>query len=118
MSDRTTFENTVILVTRNGMGAADTALQQKLFNTYFSLLLDSDSLPQAVCFYTEGVYLVVEGSPVIDLLRRLESKGVHLVVCSTCINAFGLIDKVEVGIVGGMPDIIELQMRAQKVISI
>jgi peroxiredoxin family protein len=75
-------------------------------------------LPGAICFYTEGVRLVCEGSPVLDQLRALEAKGVHLIICQTCLEFFGLADKVQVGVVGGMGDIIEAQWRAEKVITI
>jgi hypothetical protein len=43
---------------------------------------------------------------------------VRLIVCSTCLNYFGLTDKVKVGIVGGMADILEAQVRAEKVITL
>ena len=109
---------TVILVTRNGMGEADPKLQKKLIQTYLKLLDDSDALPAVICFYTEGVRLVVEGSPVLDVLKSLEDKKVRLIICGTCLNFFGLTEKVKVGIVGGMTDIIEAQRRAAKVISI
>lgn len=110
--------NTVILITRNGMGDADPALQQKLISTYLSLLDQSNLLPGAICFYTEGVKLVVDGSPVLDVLRSLEKKGLHLLICSTCLEYFHLTEKVQVGIKGSMADIIEAQRRASKVISI
>jgi hypothetical protein len=109
---------TVILVTRNGMGEAESALQQKLVSTYFKLLDENNILPAAICFYTDGVRLTIEGSPVLDSLLSLESKGVRLILCSTCLGYFNLIDLVRVGIVGGMTDIIEAQRRAGKVISI
>ena len=110
--------DTVILITRNGMGDAEPALQQKLITTYFKLLDEHNILPAAICFYTEGVKLVVEGSPVLQALQALEAKGVRLVLCSTCLSYFNLTDKVQVGIVGGMGDIIEAQFKAGKVISI
>jgi hypothetical protein len=109
---------TVILVTRNGMGEAEPALQQKLICTYFKLLDENNILPAAICFYTDGVRLVVEGSPVLDSLKSLETKGVRLILCSTCLDYFNLTDQVRVGIVGGMTDILEAQRRAGKVISI
>lgn len=109
---------TVLLVTRNGMGDAEPALQQKLITTYFQLLDESNILPAVICFYANGVHLVVEGSPVIDTLKSLESKGVYLVLCSTCLNYYHLAEQVQVGIVGGMTDIIEAQRRAGKVISL
>ena len=109
---------TVILVTRNGMGEAEPALGQKLVNTYFKLLDENNILPAAICFHTDGVRLVVEGSPVLDSLKSLEAKGVRLVLCSTCLGYFNLNDQVRVGIVGGMTDILEAMRRADKVISI
>ena len=112
------MKNTVILVTSNGMGKADESLQHLLFGKYIELLLQNEELPAALCFYTEGVKLVCEGSPVIEGLRTLEDKGCRLIVCSTCLNYFELAAKVQAGIVGGMGDILEAQMRAEKVITI
>ena len=109
---------TVILINRNGMGQATQELQLKLMTTYFCLLDEHDILPGAICFYTEGVYLAVEGSPVLEQLRSLETKGVRLILCSTCLNYYDLMDKVKVGIVGGMGDILEAQQRASKVITL
>ena len=110
--------DTVLLITRNGMGDAEPALQQKLITTYFKLLDENNILPAVICFYADGVRLVVAGSPVLDSLKSLEAKGVRLILCSTCLNYFNLIDQVRVGIVGGMADIIEAQRRASKVISL
>jgi selenium metabolism protein YedF len=113
-----TKNSTVILITHDGMGKADTALQHKLISTYLKLLGDSNTLPAVICFYTDGVKLVVAGSPVLEQLQALEANGVHLVVCQTCLNYFGLTDQVQVGVVGGMTDIIEAQWRAEKVITL
>jgi intracellular sulfur oxidation DsrE/DsrF family protein len=109
---------TVLLLTRNGMGEAEPALQLKLLCTYLKLIDENNCLPAVICFYTNGIHLVVEGSPVLDSLRSLEAKGVRLVVCSTCLNYFNLNDKALVGVVGGMADIIEAQRRAGKVITL
>jgi sulfur relay (sulfurtransferase) complex TusBCD TusD component (DsrE family) len=112
------MKDTVILVTSNGLGNAEEKLQLLLIEKYFELLLQSGDLPVAICFYTNGVKLVCEGSPVIESLRTLESKGVRLIVCTTCLNYFGLMEKVKAGIVGGMGDILEAQMKAEKVITL
>ncbi len=109
---------TVLLITRYGMGDAEPELQQKLITTYFKLLDENNILPAAICFYANGVRLVVSGSPVLDELKSLEAKGVHLILCSTCLNYYNLSDQVQVGIVGGMTDILEAQRRAGKVISL
>jgi peroxiredoxin family protein len=112
------MKDTIILVTNNGMGKADLALQHKLAAKYFELLMQNTTLPAAICFYTEGVKLTVAGSSVLDQLKALEAKGVHLIICSTCLDFYSLSDQVQVGIVGGMSDIIEAQTKAAKVITI
>jgi intracellular sulfur oxidation DsrE/DsrF family protein len=118
MSNESSFSNTIILITREGMGFAEIPLQHKLFDTYLKLLMENNRLPAAICFYTEGVKLVVEGSPFLERLSEIEKKGVRLIICSTCLNYYGLLEKVRVGIVGGMPDILEAQSKASKVITV
>jgi intracellular sulfur oxidation DsrE/DsrF family protein len=113
-----TMQNSVILIQNDGMGRADQALQHTLISKYFELLLASGDLPSAICFYTEGVKLVVEGSPALAQLAALDQKGVRLVICSTCLNYFGLAESVRVGIIGGMGDILTAQAQAEKVITL
>jgi sulfur relay (sulfurtransferase) complex TusBCD TusD component (DsrE family) len=109
---------TTLLITHDGLGKADQELQHKLANTYLKLIDEHNLLPAVICFYTEGVKLVVEGSPVLEILSALEEKGVRLIVCNTCLNYYGLLDKVRVGIIGGMADIIEAQWKADRVITL
>lgn len=118
LNDTTKRTAPVIFITHDGMGKADQPLPHKLIRTYLGLLVEHKQFPAAICFYTDGVKLVVEGSPVLDLLQSLEARGVPLIICQTCLNHFDLADKVRVGIVGGMTDIIEAQWRAEKVITL
>jgi intracellular sulfur oxidation DsrE/DsrF family protein len=110
--------DTVILVTSYGMGKGPEELQLMVIGKYLELLGQDEDFPAAICFYTEGVKMVIDGSPVLEQLVALEKKGVRLIVCSTCINYFGVADKVKTGIVGGMADILEAQLRAGKVITL
>jgi sulfur relay (sulfurtransferase) complex TusBCD TusD component (DsrE family) len=111
-------DNTVLLFTRNGLGDAPADLQQALAAKFLSLTLQSGQLPAKILFYTEGVRLACAGSPVIEPLRALEAIGVELVLCQTCLNYFELTEQVQVGVVGGMGDIIEALAKAGKVISL
>ncbi len=110
--------STLILINRDGMGSAEEALRRKLLRIYLTMLLENELLPGAICFYADGVRMVVQDSPVLDLLLALEAKGVHLVVCTTCLQHFGLANKVAVGVAGGMPDILLAQWKASKVITL
>ena len=109
---------TVLVFTRNGMGEAPEGLQQTLVAKFLSLAVQAEEKPAKILFYTEGVKLVCEGSPVLQWLRILEDVGVELIVCSTCLEYFGLIDKVRVGKVGGMPGILAALQEADKVVSL
>lgn len=110
--------NTVILFTRNGLGDAPAELQQGLVTKFLTLTLESGELPGKILFYTEGVRLVCEGSAVISQLKEMEKRGVELVICQTCLNFFNLTDKVQVGIVGGMGDILTTLQKAARVLSV
>ncbi len=109
-------DNTALIFTANGMGNAPQELQQLLANKFLGLLLESQALPAKILFYTDGVKLACNGSPVLDNLRKIQERGVELILCSTCLEYFGLTEQVAVGIVGGMPDIIEAMQKAGKVI--
>jgi hypothetical protein len=111
-------QSTVLLITRNGMGECEKELQQILMNLYFKMLQENEFFPGAICFYADGVKLVVEGSPFLDILHELENKGIRLIICMTCLKYYGLEDKVKVGIVGGMNDIVLAQWMADKAITL
>jgi len=101
------------------MGQTDNAeLKIKLAKKFLALIADADPLPSQICFYTDGVKLCVTGSPVLDELRVLAAKGVELVLCSTCLETFGLRDQVAVGVVGGMGDIITAMTNTDNVITL
>ncbi len=111
-------KSSVLLLTRNGLGEGPSELQTLLAIKYFSLLYQSNQYPGKIIFYTEGVRLVCDGSLVLEWLKQLEAKGVELLICSTCLETFGLIDKVKVGRVGGMPDTLAAIQSASQVISL
>ena len=100
------------------MGHADLALQHTLIKKYLSLIDSQEPLPEALCFYASGVKLVTKGSPVIELLKNLETKGIRLIVCQTCLDFFGITDHLQVGTMAGMPDILDAQHHAEKVITL
>ncbi len=111
-------KRTVLLFTRCGLGEAPAELQGLLAQKFLSLITEASLLPSKILFYTDGVKLACVGSPIIEQLKHLETKGVELVLCKTCLDYFGLADQVQVGIIGGMPDIIEAMSKAEKVISL
>ncbi len=112
------MQNTVVVINSNGMGQAPADLSHKLVKTYLNLLDLGEKRPLAICLYADGVKLATSGSPVLEELESLTENGVRLVVCTTCLNHFELMNDLKVGTAGGMKDIVDAQAEAEKVITL
>jgi intracellular sulfur oxidation DsrE/DsrF family protein len=111
----------VLLVARDGLGhvaATNRPFGLEMFDRFLHALESQPVRPHAICFYTDGVKLVCNGSPALLGLKILEGQGVRLVACRTCLEHFGLSDKVAVGEVGGMNDIVGLLIQADSVVTV
>jgi len=60
--------------------------------------------------------LASEGSEVLETLRGLSGKGVEVLSCGTCLDFYGLKEKVEVGVISNMYDIVRSLLEADRVI--
>ncbi len=111
----------VIVITKTWLGhvaEADRGFGEDMLDKFLHTLEASAEKPAAICFYTEGVKLVVKGSPVLLSLRVLADAGVEMLVCRSCLQQYGLMDQVAVGTVGGMVDIVAALMRAETVVTV
>ncbi|MBI9065163.1 MAG: DsrE family protein [Marinilabiliaceae bacterium] len=112
------MKNILLQITQNGMGTGDEALGLQLVTNYLKLINEEMELPKFIAFYNGGVKLICTGSPVIEIIKTIEQKGVKLIACKSCLNHYNLMDKLEVGMAGTMIDIMELQRIADKVINL
>ncbi len=111
----------VLLVTREGLGQVGPADRQfglEMFDRFLHAFESQPVKPHSICFYTDGVKLVCDGSPALLGLRILQGQGVRLVACRTCLEHFGLSAKVAVGEVGGMNDIVGILTEADSVVTV
>ena len=106
----------VLVVSADAMGRGVEELGQILIRGFFHTLGEVQPLPQTFIFFTTGVKLSCEGSPVLDDLCALETEGVEMLVCGTCLNYLDLADKLAVGQVSNMYDIAETMLRAGRVV--
>lgn len=105
-----------LVINKYGMGEAPDELSHILLRNYLSLILLEKQLPTYICFYADGAKLTVGDSPILDVLKEIESKGVNILICKTCLNFYGIFNDVKVGAVGTMEDIIGAQYNSDKVI--
>ena len=111
----------VVLVRQNGLGTVlpqDADFGHDMFDKFLHTLEVLRAKPQAICLYTEGVKLACQGSPVVPGLRLLGAMGVRILICTSCLEYYGLKEKVEVGEVCGMRDIVDLLVNSDKVITV
>ncbi len=113
--------NIVVLVRQEGLGqvrADDRKFGLEMFDLFLHSLEGQSVKPKTMCFYTEGVKLVCKGSPAVPGLSLLEGMGVRLIACKTCLNHYELTQQVAVGKVGGMKEIAQILLEADRVITI
>ena len=111
-------KSTAIIITTNGMSNAEEELSSILLVNYLKLLIEEELFPNAILFYGLGVKTVIEGSPFLEFLDKLEKNGVNLIVCKTCLNFFGIIEKVNVVKIGSLADFFHYQWNVDNVITI
>jgi selenium metabolism protein YedF len=115
----TTGNGYAVFIGKDTVGAGDPALGYNLMKMALYTLAQGDSAPAHILFMNDGVKLPAgEEQQVIDSLMTLSEKGCIVLVCGTCLNFYGIADRLKVGIVSNMYDILGAMQRADKVISL
>lgn len=111
-------ESITIAISNDTMGKGSDELGKILMKSFIYTLTESTPYPQTILFYNGGVKLTVEGSEVIDDLKKLQEEGVEIISCGTCLDFFGLKDKLMVGEISNMYSIVEKLKEASNTITI
>jgi len=97
----------VICITSKYMGSGSDELGEILMKGFSNTIKEVNPLPSEIIFYNEGVKLVEESSALADTFAELENLGVKITVCGTCADYFGIKDKIHVGTISNMYDILD-----------
>jgi selenium metabolism protein YedF len=106
----------VVCIKNDKMGLGDDELGTVLIKAFVNSLPEVSPQPAAMVFYNAGVHLTTEGSPVLDSLRELETKGVKILSCGTCLDFYKKKTALKVGIITNMYTISETLARAGHVV--
>ena len=109
-------DNTVVVIGTSCLGSGDDTLGATLMKGFLYALSQQERLPRTILFYNGGAKITTEGSVSIEDLKNMEAQGVEIRTCGTCLNYYGLTDKLAVGSVTNMYDIVETMTSAGKVI--
>lgn len=106
----------VVVLSSNLMGHGEQELGKVLMKGFVFALTQQDRLPETVLLYNTGAYLSCEGSDNLEDLKALEAQGVEILTCGTCLNYYGLGDKLKVGSVTNMYEIVERMTAAKQLV--
>ena len=111
-------EGLIILITKDKLGTGSDELGALLMSSYLYTLTEVLPCPTCIIFLNGAVNLTVEGSESLEHIRTLETKGVEILSCGTCLDYFGLNDKLAVGSVSNMYTIVEKLNKIGNVITL
>jgi selenium metabolism protein YedF len=109
-------QRVVVYINSNLLGIGDEALGAILMRAFLKTLLDLPIKPHRLILINSGVRLASEGSEVLETLKKLSEVGIEILACGTCLDFYGLKEKLKVGIVSNMYDIAQSLLEADRLI--
>ena len=109
-------KNTVVVVGADHMGEGEGELGKNLLKAFLYALSQQETLPRTILFYNGGAFLTCQGSLSLEDLKSMAERGVEILTCGTCLNFYSLTEKLAVGGVTNMYDIVEKQMAADLIV--
>lgn len=106
----------VVVISSDRMGEGNDELGHVLMKGFIYALTQLDELPETILLYNGGAKLSTEGSGSLEDLKLLEAEGTEVLTCGTCLNYYGLSEKLQVGAVTNMYDIAEKMTGASVII--
>ena len=113
---RNARKNTVVVISSKAMGHGGDELGTALMKGFIFALSQQETLPTTILFYNGGATIPVEGSVSLEDLKNMEGQGVEILTCGTCLNFYGLTEKLAVGEVTNMYTIVEKMTGADLII--
>lgn len=107
-----------IFVNKSTIGVGNEELGETLIKMFLYTISESEYYPKSILFMNDGVKVPTLNEQAAEHLKELESHGVDLLVCGACLNFYGLEDKLSVGRVSNMYEIVEEMKVVSKVITI
>ena len=106
----------LVVLSANVMGSGEEKLGKSLMKAFVFALTKQDQLPETILCYNTGAYLTCEGADTLEDLKSMEAEGVTVLTCGTCLDFYGIKDKLAVGTVTNMYDIVERMEKAKTII--
>lgn len=105
-----------VVLSADVMGTGEEKLGKALMKAFVFALTKQDTLPETILCYNKGAYLSCEGADTLEDLKALEAEGVKIFTCGTCLDFYGIKDKLAVGSVTNMYEIVEKMEQSAKIV--
>ena len=109
-------KNTVVVIDSKAMGNGSDELGTALMKGFIYALSQQEQLPSTILFYNGGASITCQDSVSLEDLKSMEAQGVEILTCGTCLNFYGLTEKLAVGQVTNMYTIVEKMNGADLII--
>ena len=107
---------TLVLITTETFGRGDDELGEKLMGNFLATLPELGESLWRVILLNGGVKLAATPGKALDSLKALENAGTDVLVCGTCLDFYGLKEKLAVGGVTNMYEIVEIMENAGTIV--
>jgi selenium metabolism protein YedF len=108
-----------VFIGKDFVGDGDKELGRNLMKMALYTLSESQNVPTSLLFMNAGVKLVAQAeSQFIENIATLIEKGTEVLVCGACLDFYNIKDKVQVGEISNMYEILERMHEADKVITL
>lgn len=100
----------VVFISSDCIGRGDDKLGRLLTTLFLRTLSERPTKPAFLLLANGGVKLALTDSDDLKTLRTLEGQGVRIMVCGTCLDFFGVKDRLQVGVVSNMYELVDILM--------
>ena len=112
------LEDKCIFISSDKMGEGNEELGKVLIKGFIYTLTESKPYPKHIILVNGGVKLSTENEATVENLKILEESGVEILSCGTCLDYYGLKEKLQVGSITNMYTIVEIMKNSLQTISI
>lgn len=107
---------TVALIASDRFGAGDDELGGILMRAFIKTLWEVAPRPRVLIFINGGVKLTTTGSELLADIAKLADDGAEVLSCGTCLDFYELKDKLAVGRISNMFEIVTQLSSAERVL--
>ena len=106
----------VVFVSSDCIGRGDDKLGRLLTSLFLRTLSERPAKPEFVLLANSAVKLALADSDDLETLKTLEGQGVRIMACGTCLDFFGVKDRLQAGVVSNMYELVDILMSGARLV--